>query len=64
MATISNLKAIREVISKNDETRRMVMRLKTKDLDPEDYRKSLYSLGSEIFPNWESDCRIRFLAMK
>lgn len=64
MATFPDLAAIREEIFKNGNAKRILIRIKTKRLDSRDYRTSVYSLVSEIFPNWEHDHRILFLAIE
>lgn len=49
MTTISN---IRNDIFRDGTTKRIVVKMKTKPLDPEDYRASAYDIVSEIFPDW------------
>lgn len=57
-----NLSDIRREILEND-AKRIVIKVRTKNLDPQDYRASAYGVASEIFPEWESDSRILFLAI-
>jgi hypothetical protein len=60
MATASN---IRKDIFNDNITKRIIIKVKTKTLTPEDYRTSAYSIVSEIFPDWTNDPRILFLAI-
>ncbi|KAH8435263.1 uncharacterized protein LDX57_012894 [Aspergillus melleus] len=58
-----NLSDIRKEILGNNIAKRIVVRLNTKALDPQNYRASAYIVASEIFPEWENDYRILFLAI-
>lgn len=60
---MANLSDIRQGIFGNDDAKRIVIKVNTEILDPRDYRASANSLASEIFPEWESDSRILFLAI-
>lgn len=62
MALLSNLTAIREEIFKNFTAKRIIIKVNTEDLDSQDYRASANKVASEVFPAWESDPRILFLA--
>lgn len=65
MATIADVPGIREAIFHDDaKAKRIVMTVKTKHLDPQDYRGSAYKYISEVFPDWETDSRILFLAIE
>lgn len=60
---MANLADIRKAIFGDDNAKRIVIKVNTKTLDPQDYRASANSVASEIFPEWESDSRILFLAI-
>lgn len=63
MAKIASLAEIRDEILGNDIAKRIVIKVKTKTLDAEDYRVSATNLVNEVFPDWESDSRILFVAI-
>ncbi|CAG8933767.1 unnamed protein product [Penicillium salamii] len=58
-----NLSDIRNEILKNDIAKRIVFKAKTQNLDSQHYIASANRAISEVFPDWESDPRILFLAM-
>ena len=58
-----NLANIREEIFK-DNAKRTIIRVKTKSSGSEDCRANAYSIIGEIFPGWECDTRILFLAIQ
>ncbi|KAJ5542366.1 hypothetical protein N7535_004786 [Penicillium sp. DV-2018c] len=60
---MDNLPDIRKKIFGDNDPKRIVIKLKTRLLDPQDYRASANSVASEIFPEWENDSRILFLAI-
>ena len=60
---MASLSDIRKQIFGNDDAKRIIIRLNTRILDPQDYRASANNLASEIFPEWECDSRILFLAI-
>jgi hypothetical protein len=60
---MADLSEIREEIFKDNTAKRIVIKLNTDSLDAQDYRGSAYRVVSEAFPNWESDRRIRFIAI-
>ncbi|KAL4957114.1 hypothetical protein BDW69DRAFT_156945 [Aspergillus filifer] len=61
----TNLSAadLRERVFENSDPKRLVIKLKTAQLDSSDYRSSSSEFISQIFPNFHSDPRIRFLAI-
>jgi hypothetical protein len=54
---------IRNNIFKDNITKRIVIKVKTTTLNPEDYRTSTYNIVSEVFPDWTNDPRMLFLAI-
>ncbi|KAJ5115417.1 hypothetical protein NUU61_001176 [Penicillium alfredii] len=60
---MTNLSDIRKEIFGDNDSKRIVIKVNTKLLDPQDYRASANSVASEIFPKWENDSRILFLAI-
>ncbi|PWY71112.1 hypothetical protein BO94DRAFT_578853 [Aspergillus sclerotioniger CBS 115572] len=60
---LSNLPDVREEILK-DNAKRIIIRAKTESLYSEDCRATAYRIVSEIFPGWEQDSRILFLAIE
>ncbi|KAJ5558770.1 hypothetical protein N7535_009351 [Penicillium sp. DV-2018c] len=54
---------IREDLFKDDTAKRIVIKVKTKTLNPQSYLDSAKNIVSEIFPDWENDPRILFLAI-
>ncbi|PLB35087.1 uncharacterized protein BDW47DRAFT_110924 [Aspergillus candidus] len=61
---MSSVTEIREEIFERAETQRLVIKVHTERLDSSDYRVSAGNFINEIFPNWEDDSRIRFLAIE
>ncbi|KAA8642592.1 hypothetical protein EYZ11_006948 [Aspergillus tanneri] len=61
---MANIADIREKIFENKDAQRIVIKLHTEKLDSQDYRASAYKIVNEIFPNWERDNRILFLAIE
>lgn len=53
---------IREKVFKKTDAQRLVIKVHTERLDSQDYRVSVNNFINEIFPNWEDDHRIRFIA--
>ncbi|RAL11865.1 uncharacterized protein BO97DRAFT_443573 [Aspergillus homomorphus CBS 101889] len=65
MATISpNLAEIGDEIVKSDKAKRIVIKLKTCNLDSGDYRASACEFLDAVFPDWEHDNRILFLTIQ
>lgn len=60
----ANLSDIRDEILKSSMAQRIIIKVQTKILDSQDYRGSAYRIVSEIFPDWERDSRILFLAIE
>ncbi|KAL4797013.1 hypothetical protein BDV19DRAFT_387553 [Aspergillus venezuelensis] len=54
---------LREVVFQANDPKRLVIRLKTTQLDSTDYRSYSADFISQIFPSWQTDPRIRFLAI-
>ncbi|KAJ5940291.1 hypothetical protein N7516_000459 [Penicillium verrucosum] len=54
---------IRNKIFKDNITRRIVIKVSTKALNPEDYRTSSYDIASQVFPDWPSNPQILVLAI-
>ncbi|KAJ5304161.1 Subtilisin-like serine protease [Penicillium atrosanguineum] len=63
MASIGDLPYLRDKILEDNTTKRILIKLKSKTLDSEDYRVSANEIVKEIFPNWENDRRILYLAI-
>ncbi|PLB46011.1 hypothetical protein P170DRAFT_439697, partial [Aspergillus steynii IBT 23096] len=61
---MSNVTEIRERIFERTEAQRLVIKLHTEKLDSVDYRVSTCKFINELFPDWEKDPRIRFLAVE
>lgn len=61
---MTNLSDIRREIFRNTEARRIVIKVRTESLDPRDYRASAYEVVNEVFPGWEHDIRVLFLAIE
>lgn len=61
---MSSTAQIREKIFEKTEAQRLVIKVHTNYLDSHDYRVSAGNFIDEIFPNWENDSRIRFLAIE
>ncbi|PYH99039.1 hypothetical protein BO71DRAFT_394623 [Aspergillus ellipticus CBS 707.79] len=55
---------IREKIFEKSEAQRLVIKVHTEQLDSHDYRVSASNFINEIFPNWEDDSRIHFIAIE
>ena len=60
---MSNLPDIREEILHGN-AKRIMIRVKTESLYSEDCRATAYSIVREVFPDWEQDSRILFLAIE
>ncbi|KAL4932901.1 uncharacterized protein BDV17DRAFT_299460 [Aspergillus undulatus] len=60
---MSNLPALHEQIFKNN-AKRIIVEAKTTSLESEDCRAAAYSAVGEVFPDWERDRRILFLAIQ
>ncbi|PYH85927.1 hypothetical protein BO82DRAFT_420458 [Aspergillus uvarum CBS 121591] len=61
MAFIGTAAEIRDELLKDDEPKRVIIRVNTKRLESHNYRGSACALVAEIFPDWETNERIRFL---
>lgn len=60
---MTDLSRAREELFATNDAKRVVIKCKTKQLNSENYRASVNELVSEIFPEWEIDSRILFLAI-
>ncbi|KAJ5365685.1 hypothetical protein N7517_008571 [Penicillium concentricum] len=58
MASIGSISDVRKVILENDVAKRIVIKVRTKSLDTENYRDSAKGVVSEVFPGWENDPRV------
>ncbi|KAJ5788979.1 uncharacterized protein N7518_005990 [Penicillium psychrosexuale] len=58
MATIGSLSDIRNEILGSDTAKRIVLKVRTKHLDSQDYRASANGVISAVFPGWEDDPRV------
>ncbi|KAJ5488274.1 hypothetical protein N7453_011728 [Penicillium expansum] len=63
MASIGSLSDIQNEILGNDIAKRIVIKVRTQRLDSQNYRASANEVIGEVFPGWENDPRIRFLAI-
>lgn len=61
---MSDIAEIREKIFERKEAQRLVIKVSTEKLNSQDYRASASKFVNEIFPNWENDNRILFLAIE
>lgn len=61
---MSDITEIREKIFEETAAQRLVVKARTDQLDSHDYRVSASKFINEIFPNWENDSRIHFLAIE
>ncbi|CEL11994.1 hypothetical protein ASPCAL15088 [Aspergillus calidoustus] len=61
---MSDLSSIHEKVFENSDAKRLVMKFDTNRLDPHDYANSAKRILNEVFPDWERDSRILFLAME
>ncbi|KAL2826903.1 hypothetical protein BJY01DRAFT_229507 [Aspergillus pseudoustus] len=61
---MSNLSNIRDQIFESQDAKRIAMKLKTRHLDSHDYLRSVKEVLNDIFPDFESDQRIRLLAIE
>ncbi|KAE8154052.1 hypothetical protein BDV25DRAFT_136197 [Aspergillus avenaceus] len=59
---MSNISQIHEELFRNNETRRVVLKMRAQSLDLEDLRSSTYRVINDMFPDWENDNRVLFLA--
>ncbi|PYI34320.1 hypothetical protein BP00DRAFT_423319 [Aspergillus indologenus CBS 114.80] len=55
---------IREKVFEKAEAQRLVIKVHTEQLDSYNYRVSASNFINKIFPNWENDNRIRFIAIE
>jgi hypothetical protein len=62
--TMSNIAEIREQMFEKKDAQRIIIKVHTEKLDSQDYRFSAYKFVNGIFPNWENDKRILFLAIE
>lgn len=60
---MTDISTIRERIFEDDDAKRIVMKMKTGQLDSRDYLSSARRILNDIFPDWEHDKRILFLAL-
>uniref|UniRef100_A0A093V7Y9 Uncharacterized protein n=1 Tax=Talaromyces marneffei PM1 TaxID=1077442 RepID=A0A093V7Y9_TALMA len=60
---MSNLSNIRKELFEGS-ARRVIIRVKTESRNSEDCRATAYRTVNEIFPNWERDSRVLFLAIQ
>jgi hypothetical protein len=60
---MSNLCGIRQEIFNNG-TIRLVVKVKTDSRDSDDCRSLAYKVVNEVFPNWDQDSRVLFLAIE
>ncbi|PYH48568.1 uncharacterized protein BP01DRAFT_379749 [Aspergillus saccharolyticus JOP 1030-1] len=60
---MANLASIRNEIFKDNDPKRIVIKLHTKTLDPQDYRASASKAIGEVFADWEIDSRILALVI-
>lgn len=60
----TDLSELRQEIFKNDEAKRIVVKVRTESQDTEEHRASAYRAASEMFPDWERDRRALFLAIE
>ncbi|PYI25998.1 hypothetical protein BP00DRAFT_499087 [Aspergillus indologenus CBS 114.80] len=61
---MSSTSQIREKIFEKSEAQRLVIKVHTDHLDSCDYRLSAGKIIDELFPSWQSDSRILFLAIE
>ena len=63
---MTSISDIREEIFKNSKTQRIVIKvhMHTDSLDSQEIRDSAYRVVDEVFPDWEHDSRILFLAIE
>lgn len=61
---MANLSAIQKELLATDDAKRIVINCRTNHLDAGNYRSSVYEIVSEVFPEWEHDPRILFLAIE
>ncbi|KAL4964091.1 uncharacterized protein BDV14DRAFT_201113 [Aspergillus stella-maris] len=55
--------SLRDLVFQTNDPKRLVLKLKTAQFDSTDYRSSSAEFISQIFPNFSTDPRIRFLAI-
>lgn len=61
---MSDISEIHQELFKNTEPRRVVLKVHTDKLDPQDYHTSVGEVVNEIFPDWKADDRVLFLAIE
>ncbi|RAL14861.1 uncharacterized protein BO97DRAFT_412162 [Aspergillus homomorphus CBS 101889] len=61
MAFIGTASEISEELLKDDDAKRLVIKINAKRLQHHDYRGSACAFFRETFPDWEDDSRINFL---
>ncbi|PWY94528.1 hypothetical protein BO94DRAFT_609892 [Aspergillus sclerotioniger CBS 115572] len=61
---MSSITTIRTQILTNPHPQRLVLKLPTKELNPQNYRLSARDFLNTIFPNYKDDNRINFLAIE
>lgn len=63
---MANISEIREEIFNNNKTKRIIIRMRkhSANLTSQEIRDSAYSVANEIFPDWEHDSRVLFLAIE
>lgn len=61
---MSDISTIRELIFSTSTARRITMKINTERLDSRDYFESAKRVLDDIFPGWEHDNRILFLAVE
>ena len=63
---MANISEIREEIFKNNNTQRIIVKMRkhSENLTSQEIRDSAYNVVHEIFPDWEQDSRVLFLAIE
>ena len=61
---MANLSSIHDQIFNSNDAKRIAMKMNTKDLNSDNYTASAKRKLNDIFPDWESDPRFRFVAME
>ncbi|KAJ0421170.1 hypothetical protein BJY00DRAFT_112377 [Aspergillus carlsbadensis] len=60
----ASLSKVREQIFESQDAKRIVMKIKTRHLDSQDYLQGIKGILNDILPDWESDQRILLLAIQ
>lgn len=60
---MENLIEIRRKLFENNDAKRIIIKMNTKNLNSEDYETSAKEIASEVFPGWEDNPRIIFLVI-